>query len=186
MIVAITGASGAAYGARLLEVLRGYPLETHLVISAWGEKTVALETGYTAQDVKKMCHYCYGDEDIDAPIASGSFQTGGMVIIPCSMKTLASITHGLADNLIARAADVVLKEQRRLVLVPRETPLNAVHLENMLKAARLGAVIAPPMPAFYNRPETISDLVDCFVGRILDLFGLEHDLSGRWGEDRGQ
>lgn len=185
-VIAITGATGAVFGIRLLEELRKYPVETHVVVSNWGEKTITLETGCTMEKIRQMSHHLYDYKNVGAPIASGSFRTAGMVIVPCSMKTLASITHGLADNLIARAADVMLKERRKLVLVPRETPLNAVHLENMLKASQLGAIIVPPMPAFYNRPRDLSQMVDHFVGRLLDLLDLENDLCRRWGEDGRQ
>lgn len=181
-VIAITGATGAVYGIRLLEVLRDQPVETHVVVSNWAEKTIALETGCSMEKIKQMSHHLYDYKNVGAPIASGSFRTRGMVIVPCSMKTLAAITHGLADNLIVRAADVMLKERRKLVLVPRETPLSSVHLENMLKASQLGAFIVPPMPAFYNQPQTISEMVDHFVGRVLDLLDLENNLCRRWGE----
>jgi len=182
LVIAMTGATGSIYGIRLLEALRQHPIETHLVVSDWARETIALETGYTLEEVKKLAHQVHDYLNVGAPIASGSFRTRGMVVVPCSMKTLAAITHGLSENLVVRAADVMLKERRKLILVPRETPLSAVHLENMLKANQMGAYIVPPMPAFYNKPQTIEDLVRHFTGRILDLLDLEHDLCKRWGE----
>lgn len=182
IVVAITGASGAIYGVKLLEALKCCPVETHVVVSSWGMKTIEFETGYTLEQIKKLSHCFYEYKDLGAAIASGSFKTQGMIIIPCTMRTLSAITHGLADNLITRSADVALKERRKLVLVPRETPLNPIHLDNMLKASYAGAYIVPPMPAFYLKPESINDIVNHFVGRILDLFDLRHDLCKRWGE----
>ncbi len=185
IIVAISGATGAIYGIRLLEALRECPkVEIHLLLSSWAEKTIALETSLTVDAVRKMAHFSHDHRDVGAPVASGSFQTSGMAVIPCSMKTLASIAHGLAENLIIRAADVMLKERKKLILVPRETPLSVIHLENMLAATRAGACLVPPMPAFYNHPATIDDLVNHLVGRILDQFGLPHNLVRRWCEDR--
>lgn len=183
IIVAISGATGAIYGIRLLEALRscsGY--EVHLVISNWAEKTIALETGYTVEEVKALADYQHDLNDVGASIASGSFRTTGMVIIPCSMKTLAGIAHGFAGNLIIRAADVMIKERKKLILVARETPLSVIHLENMLAVTRAGACIVPPMPAFYNHPATIDELVNHLVGRVMDQFGIPHNLTRRWGE----
>jgi len=183
IIVAISGATGAIYGIRLLEALRECPeVEIHLILSSWAEKTIALETSYTVEAVRKMAHFSHDHRNVGAPIASGSFQTSGMAVIPCSMKTLASIAHGLAENLIVRAADVMIKERKKLILVPRETPLSVIHLDNMLAVTRAGACLVPPMPAFYNHPATIDDLVNHLVGRIMDQFGLPHNLVHRWGE----
>lgn len=185
LIVGMTGATGAIYGIRLLQVLRERSIDAHLVLSPWAEKTIALETDFTVQDVKGLAARCYAADDLAAPISSGSFPAQGMVIVPCSMKTLGAIAHGLTDNLIARAADVALKEKRRLILVPRESPLNLIHLRNLTAAAEAGAVILPPMAAFYFKPRSLADLVDHLVGKILDLLGVEHDLFPRWeGEVR--
>jgi len=155
----------------------------HLILSRWGEEILRLETGIDGNAVGALASFAYQENDLGAAVASGSFQHQGMVVIPCSMKTLAGIAHGYAANLISRAADVTLKEGRRLILVPRETPLNAIHLENMLTLARLGVVIMPPVPAFYYRPATIDELVQHLVGRILDHLGLEHNLLSRWGDN---
>ncbi|MCG0278550.1 MAG: UbiX family flavin prenyltransferase [Thermanaeromonas sp.] len=180
LIVAMTGATGAIYGIRLLEILKEKGLETHLILSRWAEETIKVETSWTVEAVRELASACYREDDLGASLASGSFRHQGMIIIPCSMKTLAAVAHGLAMNLITRAADVTLKEGRKLVLVPRETPLNAIHLENMLKLARLGAVILPPMPAFYHHPRSLQDLIDHLVGRILDQFDIDHRLYQRW------
>jgi len=181
LIVAITGSSGAIYGVRLLEALRATPkIEVHLVVSRTGRVTIALETGRKVRDVEKLAHHVHGDQDLAASIASGSFRTAGMVVAPCSMKTLSGIVHSYADNLVVRAADVVLKERRRLVLMPRESPLHAGHCRLLLQAAELGAIIAPPMPAFYNAPRTLEDAVDHSVGRVLDLFDIDSGLVRRW------
>lgn len=183
IIVAITGATGAIYGIRLLEALRGCSgFEVHLVLSNWAEKTIALETGYTVQEVISLADCQHDLNDVGASIASGSFKTAGMVIIPCSMKTLAGIAHGFAGNLIIRAADVMLKERKKLILVPRETPLSVIHLENMLTVTRAGGCLIPPMPAFYNHPASIDDLVNHLVGRVMDQLGIPNDLVRRWGE----
>jgi len=183
IIVAMTGATGAIYGIRLLEALQECPgVETHLILSSWAEKTIELETAYTVEAVGKMANICHDLRNLGAPVASGSFQTSGMVVIPCSMKTLAAIAHGLAENLIIRTADVMLKERKKLILVPRETPLSSIHLENMLAVTRAGACLVPPMPAFYNHPATIDDLVNHLVGRIMDQLGLPNNLARRWGE----
>ncbi|MEW6696343.1 MAG: UbiX family flavin prenyltransferase [Bacillota bacterium] len=182
IVVGITGATGVLYGITLLQELKKLGVETHLILSRWARRTIELETVYTPGDVAKLADVCHAEDDLAAAISSGSFRHQGMVIAPCSMKTLAGLAHGYAENLIVRAADVTLKEGRPLVLVPRETPLNVIHLENMLKLARAGAVILPPMPAFYQRPETIQDIVQQTVGRILDRLGLENDLVKRWTE----
>ncbi len=173
LIVAITGATGAVIGVRLLANLaRIAEVETHLVLSRWARTTIELETGLTVREVAALADASYGPEDQGAAISSGSFRTAGMIIAPCSMKTLAAIRTGYAEGLVARAADVVLKERLPLVLVPRETPLNEIHLENMLALTRMGARMVPPMPAFYNRPETVDDIVDHIVARVLDQFDL--------------
>ncbi|MGZ4388336.1 MAG: UbiX family flavin prenyltransferase [Gaiellaceae bacterium] len=180
LIVGITGASGAIYGIRLLERLRELPVETHLIVSRWARVTIEQETDYDVSAVKALADVVYGDDDQAAAVSSGSFLTRGMVIAPCSTKTVAAIANGFSHNLVSRAADVVLKERRRLVLVVRETPLSAVHLANMTRLAELGATIFPPTPAFYNRPQTIDDIVDHTVLRVLDQldFGLESE--SRW------
>ena len=183
LVIGMTGATGAIYGIRLLEVLREGGIETHLVLSKWAQATIIMETSYSAANVKALATRVYPVDNLAAAIASGSFLMDGMIIVPCSMKTVASIRIGLSDNLLTRAADVILKEQKKLVLVPREAPLSEIHLENMLSLARMGAVILPPMPAFYLLPKSIDDIVDHTVGRILDQFGIEHHLSRRWGDD---
>ena len=182
LVVAITGASGAIYGRRLLEVLRELGIETHLIISRAGEKVVRLELGVDPKELKRLADRVYEPEDLDAPISSGSYPVDGVVIAPCSMRTLAAIAHGLASNLILRAADVAIKERRPLILVPRETPLSPIHLRNMLVLAELGVRIIPACPAFYHQPKTISDLVDFVVGRVLDALGIRHELFRRYGE----
>ncbi len=183
LIVAITGATGAIYGVRLLEMLRQASVETHLVVSPWGRRTLLHETTYTVDQVQRLATATYTPNDQGAAISSGSFLTAGMAIVPCSMRTLASVAHGLGDNLIHRAADVVLKERRKLLLAPREAPLNDIHLENMLKLSRMGVVICPPMPGFYQRPDTIDELITHSVVRMLDQFGIHIDGPGRWGEE---
>ncbi len=180
IIVAITGATGAIYGIRLLEFLKRLNIETHLVVSQWAMETLRLETTYSFADLQQLAAHMYNNNELDAAIASGSFKTAGMVIAPCSMKTLAAISCGLSTNLILRAADVTIKEGRRLILVPRETPLSPIHLENMLRISRLGVVMMPPMPAFYSKPASIDDLVSHHAGRILDRLDIEHDFIRRW------
>ncbi|HZC91416.1 MAG TPA: non-oxidative hydroxyarylic acid decarboxylases subunit B [Mycobacterium sp.] len=180
-IVGMTGATGAVLGVELLRQLQQCPdVETHLVLSRWARATIHLETESSAGDVESLADVVYSWDDQAAPISSGSYRVDGMVIAPCSMKTLAAIRTGYADGLIARAADVTLKERRRLVLVPRETPLSQIHLENMLALARMGAGIVPPMPAFYNRPASVGDIVDHIVARILDQFDIESPAAKRW------
>ena len=187
LIVGITGATGSIYGIRLLEALKDSGVETHLVISAWGARTLAHETECTLEQVRRMAHCSYSVSDLGAPISSGSFVTGGMVVAPCSMRTLAAIAHGQSEHLVHRAADVILKERRKLVLVVREAPLHEIHLENMLKLSRMGVVIFPPVPAFYQRPQSIRDLVDQTVMRVLDQFGINAGLADRWdGQLRGE
>ena len=181
IIVGMSGASGVIYGVRLLEVMRGVAeVETHLVMSDAAKLNIAVETDLETQDVISLADYSYSNKDIGASIASGSFKTDGMVVAPCAIKTLSAIAHSYSDSLIVRAADVVLKECRRLVLVPRETPLHFWHCELMMKACQLGAVMAPPMPAHYILPKTVDDLVNHHVGRILDLFDLDPGLVQRW------
>jgi 4-hydroxy-3-polyprenylbenzoate decarboxylase len=180
IVVAITGATGAAYGVRLLSALGELDVERHLVLSRWAEVTLLKETGLSVREVGAMASVVHSRDNQGASIASGSFRHDGMIVAPCSMKTLSAIRFGHADGLIPRAADVTLKERRRLVLLARETPLNDIHLENMLALSRMGAIIAPPAPAFYNNPRTIDDLIDHTVGRVLDLFGLEMPQLRRW------
>jgi 4-hydroxy-3-polyprenylbenzoate decarboxylase len=182
LIVAITGASGSIYGVRLLEKLQGSGIETHLVMSRWGARTLVHETSYTPEQVQALATVNHPLTDQGASISSGSFQTMGMVIAPCSVRTLAAIAHGIGDNLIHRAADVVLKERRKLVLAVRESPLSEIHLENMLKLSRMGVVISPPMPAFYTRPQSLDEIVDYSVARILDQLGIHLDVE-RWTGD---
>ena len=182
LTIAITGASGVIYGKRLLEVLRNKKIETHLVISQAAEKIIAHELGTTKESLEKLANHVYEVNDWSSPIVSGSFKTDGMVIAPCSMKTLAGIANGFAENVILRAADVALKEKRKLILVPRETPLNTIHLQNILDLAKQGAIIVPAMPAYYHQPKNIQALVDFIVGRVMDLLGIEHALYKRWQE----
>ncbi|MEU4668026.1 non-oxidative hydroxyarylic acid decarboxylases subunit B [Amycolatopsis sp. NPDC023774] len=181
LIVGMTGATGAPFGIRLLEVLRAMPdVETHLVLSRWARTTIHLETSLSAREVGDLADVVHSPEDQAASISSGSFRTDGMIVVPCSMKTLAGIRTGYADGLLGRAADVVLKERRKLVLVPRETPLSEIHLENMLALTRMGAVMVPPMPAFYNHPQSLDDVLDHVVARVLDQFGLTAPAARRW------
>lgn len=180
IIVGITGASGAIYGVRVLERLRELPVETHLIVSRWARVTIEHETDYTFNQVKKLADVVYSEDDQAATVSSGSFLTEGMLIAPCSTKTLAAIANGFSYNLICRAADVVLKERRRLVLAVRETPLHAAHLKNMLALTEMGATIAPPVPAFYSKPESLDDMVDQTVVRLLDQFEVHLDSDTRW------
>lgn len=181
IVLGMTGATGAVVGVELLRQLQRCPdVETHLVLSRWARATIHLETDLSARDVESLADVVYSWDDQAAAISSGSYRVDGMVIAPCSMKTLAAIRVGYADGLIARAADVTLKERRRLVLVPRETPLSEIHLDNMLTLARMGAGIVPPMPAFYNHPASVADVVDHIVTRILDQFDIESPTAKRW------
>lgn len=181
VVVGISGASGAIYGVRLLQALQAMAgVETHLVVSDTGWLNLQLETPWTRPTVEALANHVHPLRQLGACIASGSFQTHAMVVAPCSMRTLAAIAHGLSDNLLTRTADVLLKERRRLVLMVRESPLHLVHLRNMLTATELGAVVCPPMPAFYTRPQTLDDLVNHSVARVLDLLDLPHHLSTRW------
>jgi 4-hydroxy-3-polyprenylbenzoate decarboxylase len=182
LIVAMTGASGSIFGVRLLQKLRGTGIETHLVMSRWAARTLVHETSYTPEDVQRLADVVHPLTDQGAAISSGSFITMGMVVAPCSARTLAAIAHGIGDNLIHRAADVVLKERRKLVLALRESPLSEIHLENALKLSRMGVVISPPLPAFYNRPASIGEMVDHSVSRLLDQFGIHLDVE-RWSGD---
>jgi 4-hydroxy-3-polyprenylbenzoate decarboxylase len=180
VVVGITGASGAIYGIRLLERLAEAGVETHLIATRWARVTIEHETPYSFAEVRELADVVHGEGDQAAEVSSGSFLTDGMVVAPCSVKTLGAIANGFAYNLVCRAADVVLKERRRLVLAVRETPVNAVHLRNMLTLAELGVTIFPPTPAFYNKPETIDDIVDQTVLRILDQFDFQLESSSRW------
>jgi len=182
IVVAITGATGAVYGVRLLQRLGACPgVETHLVVSDAASLTLHQEVGLQKRDVEALAHVVHRNREIGASIASGSFQTDGMVIAPCSMKTLAAVAHGLSDNLIARAADVILKERRRLVLMVRETPFNLAHLRNMTAVTEMGGIVFPPLPSFYNLPTSIDEMVDHTVARVMDLLGVDNSLAPRWG-----
>lgn len=181
LIIGMSGASGLIYGIRFLEILRTVAeVETHLVLTASAKLNIAIETDWQISDVKALADHTHSVKDMAASISSGSFRTDGMIVAPCSMKTLSGIVHSYADNLLVRAADVVLKEKRRLVLMPRESPLHAGHCELLLKACQLGAIIAPPMPALYNKPRTIDDLINHSVGRVLDLFDIDSGIVKRW------
>lgn len=182
LIVGLSGASGIVYGVRLLETLRGLPVETHLVMSKSAEVTLAHETEMKVSEVQALADVWYPAGDMGAALSSGSFRTKGMVVAPCSMRSLAEIAGGITTSLLTRAADVVLKERRRLVLMVRETPLHSGHLRNMLSVSEMGAIVAPPVPAFYARPASLDEMVDQTVGRVLDLFDLESDEVRRWGE----
>ena len=183
LIVGISGASGVAYGIRLLEMLNSLGVEPHLVMSKAAEMTIGHETGLNPKDVEKLAHTAYRQEDVGAAISSGSFHTMGMIVAPCSIRTMSEIATGVTSSLLTRAADVVLKERRRLVLMVRETPLHTGHLRSMTQLSEMGAIIAPPVPAFYANPETVDDIVTQSTARVLDLFGLEADETRRWGED---
>ena len=186
IIIGITGASGVIYGVRALEALADRDeFETHLVVSEGAAVNIAIETSYKLDAVKALADVCHSDDNLAASIASGSFRTLGMMVLPCSIKTLSGIATSYADNLVVRAADVVLKEGRKLVLAVRETPLHLGHLKLQVQAAEAGAVILPPVPAFYHDPESIDDIVNHTVGRVFDQFGIEHDLYRRWGERPG-
>jgi len=185
LVIGLSGASGAIYGIRLLQIMADFPeIETHLVMSKSAERTISEETDFRPSEVKDMADQYYPVADIGAPIASGSFRCMGMIIAPCSIRTLSSVAYCMSDNLLSRAADVMLKEKRRLVLLVRETPLHLGHLRAMTAAAEAGATIMPPVPALYNKPATIADMIDHTVGRTLDAVGLDHDLIQRWGEKK--
>ena len=186
LVVAITGATGAVYGVRLLQVLGSTPgVQTHLIISDAAALTLHHEVGMQRREVEALADVVHKNRDIGAACASGSFQSDGMIVAPCSMKTLAAVALGLSDNLISRTADVVLKERRRLVLMVRETPLNLAHLRNMTSVTEMGGIIFPPLPSFYNRPASIDQMVDHTVARVLDLFGVAHALAPRWNGMNG-
>ncbi|MGA7141338.1 MAG: UbiX family flavin prenyltransferase [Nitrososphaeraceae archaeon] len=184
LVVGISGASGVIYGLRTLEILHSMKIETHVVLSQWGEKNIEIETDKTIEYVRSLATALYGNDSLAAPISSGSFLHSGMIIVPCSMKTLASIANGYDETLISRAAAVTLKESRLLVVVPRETPLSRIHLQNMLKLAEAGAVILPAMPGFYHKPTSLQDMVDHLVSKIIDQFNIRNNLSRRWGNVR--
>ncbi len=190
LIVGITGATGVVYGVRLLEVMRDCGIETHLVMTRPAAVTIGYELEKTAAEVRALADVVYPLQDVGARIASGGFATMGMVVAPCSMRSLAAIAAGLSDNLLTRAADVTLKERRRLVLLVRETPLSLVHLRNMLQVTEAGAIVMPPLPAFYARPASIAEMVDHTLGRVLDLFGIDNRMSPVWrapdGEQEGE
>ena len=180
LIIGMTGSTGAIFGIRMLEALQRTDVETHLIISKWAQRTIEHETRHTLEQVRAMATVVHSQGDMGASISSGSFLTEGMVVIPCSVRTLGGIANGYGEHLVHRAADVILKERRKLVLVVRETPLSEVHLENMLKLARMGVVMLPPMPAFYNHPKTVEDVIDHIVMRVLDQFGIETPFAKRW------
>lgn len=180
IVVAITGATGIAIGVRVLELLKQCKIETHLVMSKWGMATMKYETDYNMEDIMALASKVYTARDVSAPISSGSFQHDGMIVVPCSMKTLAGIRMGFTEDLIVRAADVTLKERRKLLLVTRETPLSDIHIDNMLYLSRMGTIIFPPVPAFYTKPRTVEDIIEQSSGRILDCFGIDTNTFPRW------
>ncbi|WP_024277030.1 UbiX family flavin prenyltransferase [Xanthobacter sp. 126] len=185
LVVGISGASGVIYGVRMLELLRAAGIETHLVMSRTAEITLAHETDRKVADVKALASVCHSNDDMAAAISSGSFRTMGMVVAPCSMRSMSEIASGVTSSLLSRAADVVLKERRRLVLMARETPLHTGHLRTMTQVSEMGAIISPPMPAFYSRPASLEEMIDHTVGRVLDLFDIEVGAVRRWGEGSG-
>lgn len=180
IIVALTGATGAQIGIHILQTLRRLNVETHLIISKWAAETIKYETDYTPAAVRALADYSYSSHDLAAPIASGSFRVDGMIVVPCSVRTLAAINAGICDDLVTRAADVCLKERKRLVLSVRETPFSEIHLRNMLEVTRAGAIVAPPVVGFYTKPSSVDDVIDQMVGRLLDLFGLDAKNFERW------
>ena len=182
IVIGISGASGVIYGVRMLSLLKEKDFETHLILSEAGKKNIEIETSLKSSDVAAMAHYTYDNKDVGAALASGSFLTYGMVVIPCTIKTLSGIANSYTDNLLVRAADVTLKEKRKLVLVVRETPLHKGHLRLMTMAADMGAHILPPVPSFYHQPKTIDDIIDQTIGKIFDYLGIKHDLFRRWGQ----
>jgi len=185
LIIGMTGSTGAIFGIRMLEALKHSEFESHLIVSKWAQRTIEHETNYTVDQVRALASVVHSQGDMGAVISSGSFKTDGMVVIPCAVRTLSGIANGYGDNLVHRAADVVLKERRKLVLVVREAPLSDIHLENMLKLSRMGAVMLPPMPAFYSHPVTIDDVIDHTVARVLDQFGIEMRGAPRWSGEMG-
>lgn len=184
LVVGMTGSSGIVYGIRMLEVLKRCNVDVHLIMTEWAKKCLALETDFDLSHVKSLANSYSEDSNMAANVSSGTHKTDGMIIIPCSMKTLSSIANGYEETLVARAAGVTIKESRKLVIVPRETPLTSIHLENMLKLARIGIVILPAMPGFYNKPKNVDDLINHIVGKCLDQFNIEHDLFKRWGTSK--
>jgi len=180
LIVGISGASGVIYGVEMLKACKELEVETHLIISKWGTRNLNIETNYNLQEVEALASYTYENKDLTGLVSSGSFKHDGMVIIPCSMKTLSAVACGYADTLLDRAADVTLKESRKLIIVPRETPLNSIHIENMLKLSRIGVVIMPPMPAMYPKPQSIRDIILHTVSRVLDQLEIENEFVPRW------
>ncbi len=183
IIIGMTGASGSIFGLRLLEALKKSDVETHVIASKWAQRTMEHETSYSIDNLKDLANVYYGPGDMGAQISSGSYVTEGMVIVPCSARSVAAIATGFGEHLVHRAADVILKERRRLVLVVRETPLNDIHLENLLKLSRMGVTILPPVPAFYNHPKTLDDMINHIIVRILDQFSIETDFAKRWDGD---
>jgi 4-hydroxy-3-polyprenylbenzoate decarboxylase len=184
VVVGMSGATGAIYGIRMLEVLRSAGLETHLVVSRWAGATILAETTYKPAAVRALADHVHEEEDLGSPLADPAFATAGMVVAPCSMRTLAAIANGMAENLLQRAAEIHLQEGRRLILLARESPLSVIHLDNMLRVAKAGGIVAPPVPAFYARPASLDDMIDHTVGRALDQLGVSHELVRRWGERR--
>lgn len=184
IVIGISGASGVIYGVRMLELLKETDFETHLIISGSGRLNIEIETDYKPRDVEAMADFVYDHQDMAASLSSGSFLTEGMVVIPCTIKSLSGIANSYNENLLVRAADVTLKEKRKLVLVVRETPLHIGHLRLMTLAAEMGAHLLPPVPSFYHRPKTIEDIIDQTIGKIFDYFGIEHDLFKRWGSEK--
>jgi len=180
IVVGLSGASGVVYGVRFLETLKSLKIETHLIMSQGARETLAVETNYKQSYVESLASHVHRINDIAASLASGSFKTNGMVVIPASMKTVAGMAHGYADNLLLRAAEVTLKERRPLIVVPRETPFSIIDIENLLTLARAGAIVVPAMPAFYHKPKTLEDIMDHLVGKVLDLLQIEHNLYDRW------
>jgi len=180
LVIGMTGSSGIVYGIRMLEVLKRCKVDVHLIMTEWAKKCLVLETDFDLKYVRSLASSYSEDSNMAANVSSGTHKTDGMIIIPCSMKTLSSIANGYEETLVARAAGVTIKESRKLVIVPRETPLTSIHLENMLKLARIGIVILPAMPGFYNRPKNVDDMINHIVGKCLDQFGIEHDLFKRW------
>lgn len=181
LVVGITGSTGIIYGIRTLEVLKQHNIETHLIITEWAKKCLSMETDYKLDYLKGLASEYSDDSNLASGISSGTYKTNGMIVIPCSMKTLSGIANGYDETLVARAAGVTLKESRKLILVTRETPLTAINLENMLKLARLGVIILPPVPGFYTKPKSIEQIIDHTVGKCLDQFDIDHDLYKRWG-----
>lgn len=184
LVIGMTGSSGIVYGIRMLEVLKRCNVDVHLIMTEWAKKCLTLETDFDLNYVKSLAGSYSEDSNMAASVSSGTYKTDGMIIIPCSMKTLSSIANGYEETLVARAAGVTIKESRKLVIVPRETPLTSIHLENMLKLARIGIIILPAMPGFYNRPKNVDDLINHVVGKCLDQFNIEHDLFKRWGTSK--